>query len=452
MKKIKVLIQDKNTLKLIEPGETGDLIDLTEIYQLDTTALEKAIQEGKDQLYQQKLADYKKILQSEYVAEVNQLKNEIEKINEKAKQDLFNQKSQLSHEVFVKQTELENNYKAQYQQLQAKYQSLENIQQTNLQNKEYEVKQLFQDQIHTLQQQLSEEKNKLVLEQNKLKTEKLELEQTLKEKYEKQLAESQKMVEELRRYKSTLNVKRIGEDLETWCDNVVQSYMQNGLLNCTWTKDNRVVKEENEYKGTKADYIFRIYLNEKHQEELTSICLDMKSENPDSVNKKKNADYYATLDKNRNKKGCKYALLVSELEMDQANDLSIYKVQEYENMYVVRPSYLMVFLNMVTSLTTRFATLLTAKQQEELKLKDQLEIVQLFEDIKNTYLDKPLEQLKKQVENIQKYAQTIKDTASKIEDSCDTIYRNYINQITEKINKFDIKLEKSVLKKVPVSE
>lgn len=163
-------------------------------------------------------------------------------------------------------------------------------------------------------------------------------------------------------------------------------------------------------------------------------------------------DYYATLDKNRNKKGCKYALLVSELEMDQANDLSIYKVQEYENMYVVRPSYLMVFLNMVTSLTTRFATLLTAKQQEELKLKDQLEIVQLFEDIKNTYLDKPLEQLKKQVENIQKYAQTIKDTASKIEDSCDTIHRNYINQITEKINKFDIKLEKSVLKKVPVSE
>lgn len=452
MKKIKVLIQDKNTLKLIEPGETGDLIDLTEIYQLDTTALEKAIQEGKDQLYQQKLADYKKILQSEYVAEVNQLKNEIEKINEKAKQDLFNQKSQLSHEAFVKQTELENNYKAQYQQLQAKYQSLENIQQTNLQNKEYEVKQLFQDKIHTLQQQLLEEKNKLVLEQNKLKTEKLELEQTLKEKYEKQLAESQKMVEELRRYKSTLNVKRIGEDLETWCDNVVQSYMQNGLLNCTWTKDNRVVKEENEYKGTKADYIFRIYLNEKHQEELTSICLDMKSENPDSVNKKKNADYYATLDKNRNKKGCKYALLVSELEMDQANDLSIYKVQEYENMYVVRPSYLMVFLNMVTSLTTRFATLLTAKQQEELKLKDQLEIVQLFEDIKNTYLDKPLEQLKKQVENIQKYAQTIKDTASKIEDSCDTIYRNYINQITEKINKFDIKLEKSVLKKVPVSE
>ena len=452
MKKIKVLIQDKNTLKLIEPGEKGDLIDLTEIYQLDTTALEKAIQEGKDQLYQQKLADYKKVLQSEYVAEVNQLKNEIEKINEKAKQDLFNQKSQLSHEAFVKQTELENNYKAQYQQLQAKYQSLENIQQTNLQNKEYEVKQLFQDKIHTLQQQLSEEKNKLVLEQNKLKTEKLELEQTLKEKYEKQLAESQKMVEELRRYKSTLNVKRIGEDLETWCDNVVQSYMQNGLLNCTWTKDNRVVKEENEYKGTKADYIFRIYLNEKHQEELTSICLDMKSENPDSVNKKKNADYYATLDKNRNKKGCKYALLVSELEMDQANDLSIYKVQEYENMYVVRPSYLMVFLNMVTSLTTRFATLLTAKQQEELKLKDQLEIVQLFEDIKNTYLDKPLEQLKKQVENIQKYAQTIKDTASKIEDSCDTIYRNYINQITEKINKFDIKLEKSVLKKVPVSE
>ena len=38
-------------------------------------------------------------------------------------------------------------------------------------------------------------------------------------------------------------------------------------------------------KGRKADYIFRIYLNEKHQEELTSICLDMKSENPDFAKK-----------------------------------------------------------------------------------------------------------------------------------------------------------------------
>ena len=34
------------------------------------------------------------------------------------------------------------------------------------------------------------------------------------------------------------------EGLESWCNNEVISYMQNGLFNCTWTKDNEVVKNE----------------------------------------------------------------------------------------------------------------------------------------------------------------------------------------------------------------
>ena len=46
---------------------------------------------------------------------------------------------------------------------------------------------------------------------------------------------------------------------------------------------------------------------------LASVCLDMKDENPDSKNKLKNSDHYSALDKNRNKKGCKYAVLVSTL-------------------------------------------------------------------------------------------------------------------------------------------
>ena len=49
-----------------------------------------------------------------------------------------------------------------------------------------------------------------------------------------------------------------------------------------------------------------------------------------SKTKKKNADHYNKLDKDRKKKNCEYALLVSELEWDQPNDLPIKKVKEYE--------------------------------------------------------------------------------------------------------------------------
>jgi hypothetical protein len=224
--------------------------------------------------------------------------------------------------------------------------------------------------------------------------------------------------------------------------------MQNGLLNCTWTKDNKVVKEEDETKGSKADYIFKVYASAKHEEGelLTSVCLDMKDENPDSVNKKTNADYYKALDKNREKKNCKYAVLVSNLEMDKPNVLPIFKVREYENMYVVRPAYLMVFLNMITSLTTRFADLLLSKEVEMIELKTKLDLIEEFDEIKKTYLDKPLESLEKSVEAITKSSESIKTACKNIDDQCDKINRSYISQITEKISKYELKLNRGVVK------
>ena len=67
--------------------------------------------------------------------------------------------------------------------------------------------------------------------------------------------------------------------------------MQNEFFNCTWIKDNQVMKDEDEDKGSKADYIFKVFASEEHKEneELTSVCLEMKNENPSSTNKKKNA-------------------------------------------------------------------------------------------------------------------------------------------------------------------
>ncbi len=445
MKHIKVLIQDKNTLKLCETGNEGDIIDLTQIYQIDTSAIEKSIVEGKDQVYQQKLQEQKALFSKENEIVINNLKSQIKQLQLESEKDLNNQKLQMNQSFLIKQQEIEKKYQEEKQKLQTELQILKDNQQLQLNTQQAKIENQFKDTIFELKTQIREMEAKLQIE-------KLTLRQELNKQYQNQLNEAKQTIEDLKRQRASLNVKRIGEDLEIWCDNAVRSYMQNGFQNCTWQKDNKVIKEETEVKGSKADYIFKIFADSTHTKELASICLDMKSENPDSINKKKNADYFATLEKNRIKKECKYALLVSELEMDSVNDLSIYKVPNYENMYVVRPSYLMVFLNMITSITTRFANLLAAKKQEELQFKDQQDLIEEFNKIKETYLDKPLEQLKKQVENIQKIAQNIKESVDKIQLYCEDIHQKYIQQIEQKIDRFDLKLEKSIIRKIPVNE
>ena len=246
-----------------------------------------------------------------------------------------------------------------------------------------------------------------------------------------------------------MNVKQIGEDLESWCDNEVISYMQNGLFNCTWTKDNIAVKNEGEERGSKADYIFKIYASKEHNESelLTSICLDMKDENPDSKTKQTNEHYYKKLEENRIKKECKYSVLVSNLELDKPNILPIFKVRGYENMYVVRPGYLMVFLNMITSLSTRFSDLLLSKEQEMIELKDKLVLIEEFNKIKEIYLDDPLEALEKQISTILKSSESIKKASNDIDTACEKINSCYIKKIVDKLDKFELKLNKTIIKK-----
>ena len=117
-------------------------------------------------------------------------------------------------------------------------------------------------------------------------------------------------------------------------------------------------------------------------------------------------------------------------------------------MYVVRPAYLMVFLNMITSLTTRFAELILSKKQEELQLKSKFDLINEFDSIKNTYLDKPIELLEKSISAINTNSDSIKKACRNIDEQCDKITRSYINQITEKLNKFELKLQKDIIKRI----
>ncbi len=461
MKKIKVIVKDKTILELAEPANAGDIIDLTEITQVDTSYIEKIIESGKDKVYLAKLESIKKEQEASSQIEINKLNEKINslekeyKINLKLKEeeinnlyqnkikDLENEKSTLisTNQNDIKTIKIENELEKN------KINEIANTKYAELENKYNNLLQNLNQQLNINKLEIENKYNTIIsnLEKEKQK----EIEQ-IKEQLNTTIKEKEDTINSLQRSKIMMNVKQTGEDLESWCNNEVTAYMQNGLFNCTWEKDNKVIKTIDDTKGSKADYIFKIYASNNHlgNEELASICLEMKDENPDSINKKKNADYYKKLEENKIKKNCKYAILVSNLEIDKPNDLPIYKVREYENMYVVRPAYLMVFLNMITSLTTRFSELILANEQETLLLKSKTDLIEEFNKIKDTYLDKPLNRLSDIVEEIIKQSSTIKEASRKIDDNCDKIKRTYILEITEKINKFDLKLEKTIFKKI----
>ncbi|MFB5029668.1 MAG: hypothetical protein WJU30_00209 [Candidatus Phytoplasma pruni] len=186
----------------------------------------------------------------------------------------------------------------------------------------------------------------------------------LQQKYEKQIKELQHQHEkekmllehnkeqeifQLQLKRANFNIKLVGENLEQWCDNEVQ----NQLLisnDITWIKDNQIIN------NAKGDFIYKLHFNAEKKDDqiLTSALLEMKSEVKNNlvpqIKKRKNEQYFKKIDQDRKNKNLEFALLVSELEYEQENDIPVKKVPEYENMFIVRPAYLVVFLNIIIPL------------------------------------------------------------------------------------------------------
>lgn len=430
MKKIDVIVKDLHTLELNEDAKKGDIIDLEDVVSIDPNFIKGLVEKEKRVEYQKMFESERRNIELNYENQLKNKEHEIEKL-----------KNSQANEIRTKILEEEIKNNAIVDELRRKVSSLEYEKKNDLEKQQLLLSSKYDKEILELKSLLNTYKSEAEIEKNK------EI-NALKEKYENDLREAENKYERLKREKSALNVKNIGEDLEKWCDAQMSSYMQNGFFNCKWYKDNKSIKEEGEAKGSKADFIFEIYKDNTHSYLLSSVCLEMKDENPDSTNKQTDSHYFKKLDENRNKKGCKFAVLVSNLEGDNPNIVPIYKVNEYQNMYVVRPAYMMVLLNFITSLTSTFGNILMLKEKEDLLLKDKQSVIDQFEAIKNTYLDKPLAALEKQVNEIRSQSEKVSTAARKIDESCDAITRSYLNIISDKISKFEVELNKKVIKKL----
>ena len=189
-------------------------------------------------------------------------------------------------------------------------------------------------------------------------TEQKLLEASLKEKYETQIKDREETIKRLQDLKARLSTKMVGETLEQHCEIEFNKIRAAAFPMASFEKDNDA------RTGSKGDFIFREA--DEAGTEFISVMFEMKNESDETATKKKNEDFFKELDKDRNEKGCEYAVLVSLLEPD--NDLyngGIVDVSHrYPKMYVVRPQFFIPII-----------TLLRNAAQNSLKYKTELALV-----------------------------------------------------------------------------
>jgi hypothetical protein len=435
-----VLIVNAHTLKLNQDAKKGDEIDLRSLKSVDMRILQNKIDQALDQEYNHRLNAFKEkmILEKE---------NAIQKALDESRTEIIELREKLKTAEENIKTKLRSEYTLDITRLNHKIDSLEKEKESILANKDKDIAlnvsekvNAIKDEIHQYQTELNQIKQEKAANEQRLVLEKELAVQAKEKELNEKIQEKENVIARLSLEKSNLNIKKMGEELETWVDQEFQNHALNGFDTCRWEKDNEVVRHKDESRGTKADYIFRVYSTEAKNEEdiLTSVACEIKSEDPNSSYKKKNADHYDKLHKDRVKKDCEYALLVSELEWDSPNDAPIRKVHAYDKMYMVRPPYFMVFLNILTAINLRYKDIINQHQVEKKKFKGVEDIVAEFNAMKNDILDKSIEYIQKKMDEIVKSADNIKNEANKILEASRIVVESHMQTVIRKIESFKI--------------
>lgn len=191
------------------------------------------------------------------------------------------------------------------------------------------------------------------------------------------LEAKQREVEFYKDLKARMSTKMIGETLEQHCSILFEQTLRAAMPNAYFEKDNDATD------GSKGDFIFRDFVN---GEEYVSIMFEMKNEADTTKKKHKNEDFFEKLDKDRTKKGCEYAVLVSLLEPDNElyNGGIVDVSHRYDKMFVVRPQCFIPIINLIVKANQK-----TIEVQRQLAIaKSQSLDVTKFENKLNEFKEK----------------------------------------------------------------
>ena len=199
-------------------------------------------------------------------------------------------------------------------------------------------------------------------------------EATIREQFTTLLKAKDEEIAFYKDFKAKESTKQIGEDLEQYCLTEFNKNRALGFQNAYFEKDNKVSKAS----GSKGDLIFKE--STADGVEYISIMFECKNQADTTATKHKNEDFFKELDKDRNEKGCEYAVLVSMLEEDNDyyNTGIVDVSYKYPKMYVIRPQFLIPVITFL-----RNAALNTVEAKRELKMiqAQNMDITHFEEDL-----------------------------------------------------------------------
>ena len=191
-------------------------------------------------------------------------------------------------------------------------------------------------------------------------------ERTLNESHKTEVENLKAQVEQYRDFKLRQSTKMIGESLEQHCLTTFNQVRMMAFPRAYFEKDNEVIE------GTKGDFVYREETEDGLP--LLSILFEMKNEADATEKKHKNEDFIDKLDKDRKKKSCEYAVLVTMLEPDSdLYNAGIVTEYRYEKMYIVRPQF---FLPLISLLRNAALSNMQVRRELETVRRQNLDVEQ----------------------------------------------------------------------------
>ena len=323
-----------------------------EVFQVDESGYAAIVQQVRDSEFDKELSRRAKELEQKQESDLRLIRME----KEKEQADVLSEKER---ELADKDKEIA--------ELKAKISASE----TEKRLAVTEAKQEKEKELSAKATEIIELKGKLESKETESKLK----ETNLKEKYEEQLKDKDEQIAYYKDFKARQSTKMVGESLEQHCLNQFNSIRMTAFPNAYFEKDNDAKT------GSKGDFIYREASEDGT--EFISIMFEMKNENETTATKHKNEHFFKELDKDRNEKGCEYAVLVSLLENDNElyNNGIVDVSYKYPKMYVVRPQFFIPIISLL-----RNAALNSLKYQQELQVvrNQQLDIIN-FENNMNVF-------------------------------------------------------------------
>ena len=381
-----------------------------EVFAIDETNYNSIVKQVRDHVFEEELkkreAEYNEKLElqkelvekdlmgranvklNEQKAEIENLKNQLKLVEKEHENELNLKTSSLKEEINtlnakrqgeidkitaskdIEISELKSKANATVLDLKSKIEILNQQVKNGDTEKELAVNKAISELKETKDLEINKAKNELEI----YKSEMANKFDSMKDSYEQQLSAKQELVDYYKDFKTKMSTKMIGESLEQHCANEFNKNRMGMFRNAYFEKDNEVVE------GSKGDFVFRDF--DEDGVEIISIMFEMKNEADTTSTKHKNEDFFDKLDKDRNRKKCEYAVLVSLLEGDSElyNEGIVDVSYRYPKMYVIRPQF---FIPLITLLRNAALNATEYKKQLLIEKNNNLDIAHFEENMEN---------------------------------------------------------------------